>query len=520
VSCSTLRQLQVTGGFRVSKVILVTTLCLVLNGARAIAQSTQDDPKASDLSRSLTCVDLSIEAAPKKEDGKTSVLTQGSCTYVLKHQTFSFISQRIAETVFGGFAPTTTEERYFREKGTGTNTVVYWHSDPLVRGQIERALSLYDRLESFSRRPIVEIQVQAYLTTSEAERRFSASLKSMVVGGPTSGLGESLIDTSSGVESALTVGTVALSGLLRASRAKREIIDASGHTFQSNNLEPIDSGVTKPLLRHFSGMPNPIKYEAGIEISGTPSINAEDNEFVILKNAGISYGIEAEGVERLDKHIHIKRSTIQLESGTSLVLVGEAHSMSAKESGSGIISINRGKSEELSRLVFIISTRVVNYNQLSKELHFKNRGSPDRKFTKEELEKLPVSNGKVDEGFLELMGSMEPYSINVDNGDTLLAFKLDSTLASRRNIKRQILVRVKSQALEVNKMLSVENIVLSDFELGIVNLGTLKLRGGVIKMDVHLEEKFPLDGKKRSVKIPVFYNTANSYFCRRDRPCL
>lgn len=389
------------------------------------------------------------------------------CSYVAQNITGRELIAKLNANLFPG-SILSPSEGYITNNGIKEiNFYVYNES---IRLKLSAAIPLLDTLESFDPSDLILLTTEVYTLSEGGLTNIQASL--VTANASNSDLADwsltSIFGSSTGM--ALKIGTNLLSSLLGSNKVKNE----SSRVTTISQLIPNQSGIgysNTSKVYISPGTSGVVKEEqAGINLGGTVSISARDNDLVLIKDYSFSYGV----VEVVDNGTPIERVNIlnvtnpqlYLVKGTSSLVVSSVTMDQSHSTDYSVVSYGNKKLKSLRKVMIVTRAESVNFKDFVADMKKLGQLELHQTFSKEEKAKFPNDDIKIE----EVLSNIKPNSFFTTSGDRVLTFKIDKTNARLNNISKNIEVSIKSgtffsPGIKQKVILPLENLMLSGVRL-------------------------------------------------------
>lgn len=459
------------------------------------------------------------ETAPlERPPGKVECLEEAlkTCTYSIQNSNAQAMIRKINLALFSGVSLISSEEGHLEE--VSPKKISFWHRDEKLRKNIIDLIPYLDRYDEFVASALVEVSVEIYSSTQSGLRSFEGAIQSINMGNSFGKTKEMTpVENSETVKLSFNMGSVALSGVLNASRTSGDIEQVAKITQIVPNQEALNFKQTKPVYIKVTDVTTKDD-KTGVEVSGQISISqdSENLPLVLVKNFNLSYGVQT-GPQDVST-VKLDTGSVFLTEGVSSVLVSVGTFTAVQKKTNSFLGLKRTDDSTQAQLLVILRARPISYDDFVKEnqkLASTDTQSPH--FKPEDIAKMPVGDNK---SFLKALNTLEPLSELTPSGDPILGFRLSKDAATQNILKQQVRVRVKGGGIDQQGVRTVEQLMQSLFR--IKPLTKRSLRDPEVVLEVTLEDarnkREVEDAKwvyqKRTIKL--LYNPQTNDFLRAN----
>ncbi|MBT3236141.1 MAG: hypothetical protein HN353_09345 [Bdellovibrionales bacterium] len=423
------------------------------------------------------------------------------CTYVTQNLNARELVTKLKAIMFPQTVPTAQDGYIYVESLKKIN---FWFFDQAMLDRFVGLIPLLDSFEDFNPTALVQLTTEIYAVTQEGLSQLEISLSSAVNGLSGVSLGAlSLI-----ANSPLSIGTNALSVALSGQRSRQQLSRISVVNQLISNYGNIS-------FKHKSKVyisPNSVttkEEEAGVEIRGEVSINRHDSNYVLLKNYSFFYGIINPSQELTAQSpvtsLEFSFEEMYLTEGLSRMMVS-SNFFEVGSSRGGFFDIwNRGRNAKKSKLLVVTRARTFSFDEFMAESRRLSELTLYNHFNQNDIATLSDREIPIKEVF----NSLTPYSYLTHSGERVLGFRLDRKLATSKNYKREIKIKVKGGGMKMLEGARLDRLMLSGLKFD--DFAPKYLSKYKIKINVTLTEELP-SGRGASRKITLEYNPKENRF--------
>lgn len=403
------------------------------------------------------------------------------CTYISQNLSARTLSARVKAVLKPGDVLLPSEGYINIES---ESVLSFWFYDENLRDRFEGLLPLLDVLEDGVPTHLVQLTTEIFSLSDEGLSHIDASIGS--ISSDTGGAPDFDILNNGGIlDLSLTVSSKLLSAVLGTSVGRKETSRVTRVVQLIPNLSGINYERTTNI--YVSPTAGVVKDEkAGLTLGGTVSINRGDSNLVLVKNYSFNYGVLNPGNDEVDDRVTILKVTnpqLYLYEGISTMIVSSNTSVVTNDRNWGILSFGRERSKVFNKLMVVTRAKTMTFDNYRDEMARFSRLSLFRTFGESAVDRLPESKTSLE----SVLNSLKPYSYRLSNGESVIGFKLDEKLAAKDNIKKTVEVEVRGGGIRMDKMRSIENLMLSGFKFDSLSpryLGKAKVKLK-IKLKVH-----------------------------------
>ena len=427
------------------------------------------------------------------------------CTYTIKSLSrVQVLIRKVNQVLFNG--DTLTEPfGILQSFGSNDQVAIFSHIDEKILSQIIEIIPILDTKERFAPTEIIRINADIYEINETGLRNIGAEITSLRFGTGISDLPSSEMATldSNGLGLSLKGGALELSGLISAERAKGNLKKVTSIKSETHNLSKFNySDIIANYQAPGNGL-NTFVEEEGLKISGTASINENNEKQVVLKDFDFYYGIR--NIDGSIRKISLPQKRLVLSQGILHPLVSNEVSFTQTNRRGAINGLNRSWSKQSKRLLVYISAQILSWDEFTAELNIANPNASRSTFTKEEFNTLPDDCPTN----LELLNGIVVRAVRGGDGKPQISYFLDPSLACKGNIKKRIDVYSYGSGVSKKKNRhnrSVEQLMLRPITIkGIKNLYFTKPT-----LKVYLKLRF-YDQRKVKTKYTFVYANSTDF---------
>ncbi|MCO4754772.1 MAG: hypothetical protein KC478_09820 [Bacteriovoracaceae bacterium] len=443
----------------------------------------------------------SLEDSPSKAECNEELKR---CTYVSQNITARTLVSRINSIMFPG-SILTPEEGYINVESL--KKINFWLSNEELKTRFIALLPLLDSFEEFNPSALVQLTTEIYSVSEKGFNHMTAQIASATT--DTGDATDVVLNTLGGgtIDLALKLGSNLLGSVLGTRVAREEVSQVETVTQLIPNMADISYSHGSTVF--VSPTPGIVKEaKAGLNISGTVSINKFDSELVVLKNYNFNYGVINPSIEGEVTApvtlLSIQNPQLYLVKDTSTMVVS-THTVreeNGREWGLGLF----GRSKDKLRTKLMVVTRATAYSfqDYIRQLKKLRRLDLHRSFSELEINSFPGNSIALD----TVLKSVKPYALQTPSGQKILGMRIDKTLARADNIKKSIEVTIKGGGIKQEAILTLENLMLSGIKFNPMGLRYLDKK--VVKLKVELK---PFRGSRSErVRLKLYYNPRTNSF--------
>ena len=421
------------------------------------------------------------------------------CHYVAQNISAKELIAKINTNLFPGSILSPSEGYMATD---GLKKVNFYIFNEELKQKVISSIPLMDTLEVFDPSDLVLLTTEIYSLTEGGLTNLQASL--VTPNESVTDLADWVVTSALGGPEgmALTTATNLLSSLMGSSKVKEESLKVTTISQLIPNRAIINYSNTSKV---YISPPNSgvVKEEkAGLEISGTVSISSKDNDLVIIKDYGLTYGIiePITNGERV-KILSLTNPELYLVKGTTSLVVSSVTMETLNRSEYSAVSFGRKKNKNYNKVMIITRAEAIDFksyvNQLKKirqiELH--------KEFSEEEKNQFP--KGVV--SIKDVLSNIIPMTNFTTSGDRVVGFRLDAKDARLSNYKKNIEVTIKlasrfSLGPAQKVILPLETLMLSGIKMNPISQKDLK------KSVVEVEVTLKVFNSSESVTKKLYYN--------------
>lgn len=422
------------------------------------------------------------------------------CTYISQNLTARTLAARIKAVLKPGDVLLPSEGYISIES---TSVLSFWFYDENLRDRFEGLLPLLDVLEDGVPSHLVQLTTEIYSLSEEGLSHIDASVGS-VSSDPGDAPDFDILNNGGILDLSLTVSSRLLSAVLGTSVGRKETSRVTRVVQLIPNLAGINYSRTTNI--YVSPTAGVVKDEkAGLTLGGTVSINRGDSNLVLIKDYSFNYGVLTPGEGDTEDRVTILNVTnpqLYLYEGVSTMIVSSNTSVVTRDTNVGFFSFGRERSKVYNKLMVVTRAKTMTFDNYRDEMARFSNLSLFRTFSEAQVDRLPENQSNLN----SVLNSLKPYTYRLSNGEPVIGFKLDEKLASKSNIKKTIEVEVRGGGIKMDKMRSVENLMLSGFKLD--NLSSRYMN----KPKVKLKVKFKVHNSSERVSLTLYYDPDRNVF--------
>jgi hypothetical protein len=365
------------------------------------------------------------------------------CTYTIEHlANVSELNRKMEQALFNG-QPLIYPDGVLEAFGNNDQTLIFSHTDPEIMEQMKKLIPLLDTRESFSPNDVVRIKADIYEVNELGLNNLGAGISNLRLGtgvNPNSEVANTLVSEGSGLGIDLRAGALELSGLIQAEKVKgnmKRVTQIRGDSYNLNNYSFSD--ITTVYQAPGAGTAIS-KEEEGIKLSAKVSINDVLDNTVVLKDFNFYYGVGEDRVTpdgkvtRRVNQINIPASRLILQEGVLVPILSEKFDVESTQQSTGFFNFGRDRVQESKRLLVYISVDIMTWKDYVAELNSMDTSLIQSRFSKQEKELLPTKCPSQE----ALLSGIKLFAVRGDDGEPVLSFGLDKSLACKNNIKKRI----------------------------------------------------------------------------------
>jgi hypothetical protein len=422
------------------------------------------------------------------------------CTYISQNLTARTLAARVKAVLKPGDVLLPSEGYITIES---TSVLSFWFYDENLRDRFEGLLPLLDVLEDGVPSHLVQLTTEIYSLSEEGLSHIDASVGS-ISSDPGDAPDFDILNNGGILDLSLTVSSRLLSAVLGTNVGRKETSRVTRVVQLVPNLAGINYERTTNI--YVSPTAGVVKDEkAGLTLGGTVSINRGDSNLVLIKDYSFNYGVLTPGNGETEDRVTILRVSnpqLYLYEGVSTMIVSSNTSVVTRDTNVGILSFGRERSKVYNKLMVVTRAKTMTFDNYRDEMARFSRLSLFRTFSESQVDRLPESRSNIE----SVLNSLKPYTYRLSNGEPVIGFKLDEKLASKTNIKKTIEVEIRGGGIRMDKMRSVENLMLSGFKLD--SLSSRYMNRAKVKLKV----KFKVHNSRQRVSKTLYYDPDRNVF--------
>lgn len=422
------------------------------------------------------------------------------CTYISQNLTARTLAARIKAVLKPGDVLLPSEGYITIES---TSVLSFWFYDENLRDRFEGLLPLLDVLEDGVPSHLVQLTTEIYSLSEAGLSHIDASVGS-VSSDPGDAPDFDILNAGGILDLSLTVSSRLLSAVLGTNVGRKETSRVTRVVQLIPNLAGINYQRTTNI--YVSPTAGVVKDEkAGLTLGGTVSINRGDSNLVLIKDYSFNYGVLVPGDGETDDRVtilNISNPQLYLYEGVSTMIVSSNTSVVTRDTNVGLFSFGRERSKVFEKLMVVTRAKTMTFDNYRDEMSRFSRLTLFRTFNEAQVDRLPESSADLG----TILKSLKPYAYRLSNGEPVIGFKLDEKFASKSNIKKTVEVEVRGGGLRMDKMRSVENLMLSGFKFE--NLSARYMN----KPKVKLKIKFKVHNSNVKAEKDVYYDPDRNVF--------
>lgn len=422
------------------------------------------------------------------------------CTYISQNLTARTLVARVKSVLKPGDVLLPSEGYISIES---PSVLSFWFYNEDLKDRFEGLLPLLDVLEDGVPGHLVQLTTEIYSLSEKGLSHIDASIGSL-----SSDVGDSpdfgILNNGGVLDLSLTVSSRLLSAVLGTSIGRKETSRVTRVVQLIPNLTGINYERTTNI--YVSPTAGVVKDEkAGLTLGGTVSINRADNELVLIKNYKFNYGVLSPGRDGAEDRVTVLNITnpqLYLYEGVSTMIVSSNTSVITRNSNAGFFSFGRERSKIYNKLMVVTRAKTMSFNRYRNEMSRYSRLDLFRTFKQDQIERLPENTVTT----AAALRSITPYTYRLSDGTPIIGFKLDEKLATKNNINKTVEVEVRGGGLRMNKMRSLENLMLSGLRFDPLSPRYLS------KAKVKLKLKFKVHKTNQTIKKTLYYDPDRNVF--------
>lgn len=391
--------------------------------------------------------DSSLEDATLAERQQIEAISGEFCTYTIQNlANVNELARKTVQTLFQG-RPLIYPDGIIEAFGNNDQTLIFSHSDPAKMNQMKNLIPSLDTRESFSPSEVVRIKADIYEVTETGLNNIGAGISNLRFGtGVNEGLDDSIVASGGpqGLGLDLRAGALELSAFINREKANghlRRVTQVRGDSYNLNNFSFSD--ITTVYQAPGAGT-SISQEEEGIKINAKVSVNAENQNTVVLRDFNFYYGegfdraTPSGGVTRAVNKITIPAQRLILQEGIMIPIISENIQFESTLRSRGFLSFGNESERVSTRLLIFISADVLSWNEYISELNsinVQNRSS----FTAQERESLPTACPNES----DVLKAVNLHAVRGEDGAPVLSFSLDKSVACKTNLNKRIYVDIE-----------------------------------------------------------------------------
>lgn len=378
------------------------------------------------------------------------------CTYIVQNGTAAKLIQRIERILFPGTILTPSEGYIEAES---LKQIGFWlESDDLLE-RFKGLIPSLDTFESFDPTSLVQISIDVYGVTETGLTNLTASLQS--VGPAADDSGDFSISTgSAALDLTLKLGTNLLASALGSKSVKKYTKKLTTVTRYIPNRAEINFSHTSNI--YISPTAGSVKEEkVGLNIDGEVSIERTRNDLIKIQDFSFRYGVLIPGVDPANNRVNVLEVTnpeVYLLSGISNLIVSTTTDESTRTRGWGLLSVERGKDESLSKLMVVVRAEPLSFESVIDRMRDMRVRDLHGTFTSTDRTNMNPTGPELKQ-VLDI--GIDPYARFTASGDRILGFNLDKKMASLATIDKNIEIEIKTRGMKQKAIRTIENLMIS-----------------------------------------------------------
>ena len=424
------------------------------------------------------------------------------CVYISKNLGATALISRIREALKPGDI-LTPEEGYMNAEDL--KILSFWFYDEELRQRFERLVVLIDVKEGGGPGSLVQLTTEIYALSEDGLGHINASI-SQVQSQTNKENNFELFSKGGSLDLSLNLGDRLLGAILGSHKTKTN----SSRLTRVVQLIPnrADIGYSRTMKVYISPTLGISKEEqAGLKLSGTVSVNANDSKLTLLKNYHFLYGIHipgpvVEGKEgnSLDKVniLSVKNPQLYLYNDMATMIVSTQTTQKDEGKQLGLLRFGKDKNKSFSKLMVIIRAKTFTFSEFMEGLKERRQFELYPTFSDEEIQKMPET-GEVP--LSEVLDSLQTFSRMTNSGDRIVGFSLNKKWASQDIVKKDVRIKIRGGGLKMEKIRSIENLMLSGLRFDSFKMRYMDRSQIKIKVELEVHQPGSKSGKRdRSVK--------------------
>ncbi len=427
------------------------------------------------------------------------------CSYVSQNLSARELLAKIQANLFSG-SILTPDKGYIVVDGI--KKINFYMEEQSLREKLEAIIPLLDVLEDFNPTDLVLVTTEIFSLTEGGLSNLESSMVSGVDANNdiTDWVMSSIFGGPSGV--ALKVGTNMVSSLLASSRMREE----SSRITTINQLIPNRSSLNYSNVSKIYIAPPQTgvvkEEEAGLKISGTPTISGLDDKVVLIKDFSLTYGVERNQNDLGKVEVlTVSNAELSLVKGVSSMVVSAVTSAESRASGGSVVTFGKKKEKVFNKLLIITRAEAIRFEDYVADMKKLLTMSLHHKFSPEQISKLkddPIP-------MTQVLKKIKPETILTSSGDRVIKFYVHKEGARKHNYSKHIEVTVTAGGVfnpdfKQKSVVPLQTLMLSGLKLN--SLPNKLLNEPVLPIKISLREYKSME----SVDVILDYNTEDNSF--------
>ncbi len=383
------------------------------------------------------------------------------CTYVVQNGTAASLIQKIERILFPGTI-LTPNEGYIEAESL--KKIGFWLNSEELLERFKGLLPALDTFESFNPSSLVQVSVDVYGITETGLTNLTASLQSIGPTGEDDSGDFSLTSVNGAMDMVLKLGSSLLASALGSRNVKKYTKKLTTVTRFVPNLADISFAHTSHIyISPTAGMVEEEK--VGLNIGGKVSIERERSDLIKVEDFSFRYGVLIPAEESANNRVNVlevSNPEVYLLSGISNLIVSTTTDEVSRTRGWGLLSIERGRNESMSKLMVVMRAEAVAFNDVIERMRDMRVRDFNGTFTAQDRASMSRSGASLKQ---IIENGVEPWARFSASGDRVMGIKFDKSLASLANIDKNIEVRVKVRGMKQEAIRTVENLMISGLRL-------------------------------------------------------
>ncbi len=378
------------------------------------------------------------------------------CTYIVQNGTANVLIQRIERILFPGTILTPSEGYIEAES---LKQIGFWFESEELLERFKGLIPSLDTFESFNPTSLVQISVDVYGITETGLTNLTASLQSV---GP-QGDDDPDFSISSGnaaLDLTLKLGTNLLASALGSKNVKKYTKKLTTVTRYIPNLAEINFSHTSNI--YISPTAGSVKEEkVGLNIDGEVSIERDRNELIKVEDFKFRYGVLIPGIDPASNRVNVlevSNPEVYLLTGISNLIVSTTTDQVTRTRGWGLLSVERGKDESLSKLMVVVRAEPLSFESVIDRMRDMRVRDLHGTFTDADRVAMTQTGPSLKE---VLDNGIDAYARFTASGDRVLGFNLDKKMASLGVIDKNVEIEIKTRGMKQKAIRSIENLMIS-----------------------------------------------------------